>query len=283
METLLFIVCGVVSGLLAGMLGIGGGLVVVPALYACLRWHGADASLIPQIAVATSLAAMIPTAAAASWAQWRRGALAWTALRRLAPGVALGAAFGAWLAGNVRGSVVSLAFVAYAGYFAWRMWRSARVPAPVATASQAVIATHRSAPFAARLPVGAVGLFIGVSSALAGVGGAIVTVPYLVACSVDMKRAVAASSAVGFVISISATLAYAAQASQHVSDTAAFEPASMLGFVYWPAALVIGVAALLSAPCGVAWSHRVPVQMLKRLFALLSLAAAAGTLASVLR
>ena len=202
MQLLSLIACGVVSGLLSGMLGIGGGLVVVPALYLILRAQDVALPLIPQAAIATSLAAMIPTALASSWAQARRGALDPAWLRRLAPGVALGAALGAVLAGSVRGSLVSLVFVAYASFFAWRMLRAGNAPPRPQRIVFASGPSFATPPFALRLPVGAIACLIGLSSAVAGIGGAIVTVPYLVACSMDIKRAVAVSSAVSFVIAL---------------------------------------------------------------------------------
>ena len=283
MQLLSLIACGVVSGVLSGMLGIGGGLVVVPALYLILRAQDVALPLIPQAAIATSLAAMIPTALASSWAQARRGALDPAWLRRLAPGVALGAALGAVLAGSVRGPLVSLVFVAYASFFAWRMLRAGNAPPRPQRIVFASGPSFATPPFALRLPVGAIACLIGLSSAVAGIGGAIVTVPYLVACSMDIKRAVAVSSAVSFVIALVATAANAVQAGRAGMVGGALHHDHLFGAIHWPAALVIGATALLCAPCGVACAHRLPMLLLKRTFALLTLAAAAGTLASVLR
>jgi uncharacterized membrane protein YfcA len=278
MEALWLIGCGSVSGLLAGMLGIGGGLVVVPVLYLVLGAHDVDDALIPHIAVATSLAAMIPTTFAASVAQARRGVLDWGCLRCLLPGIVVGSIGGAVLAGSIRGVVVSMAFVAYASCCAVKMLARAGDAAPsLPTAPVVALATGgRATP----LPVAVVGAFIGASSAIAGLGGALLTVPYLLSRAVDIKRAVAASSAVSLVIASVTTLANLVQAGQVRPGEATFH---LLGPVYWPAAILVGTTALLCAPCGVAWSHRLPMLLLRRIFAVFTLVAAAGTLASVLR
>ena len=173
---------------------------------------------------------------------------------------------------------MSLAFVAYACCFAVKMLRDAR-----ATGSAAQPRAAEACPRAATLPTGLVGAFIGVSSAIAGLGGALLTVPYLLGRAVDMKRAVAASSAVSFVIALAATLANVLGNGHDGAPGDGPRVFRTLGSVDWPAALVIGATAVLRAPCGVAWSHRMPLILLRRLFALLTLAAAAGTLASVVR
>jgi uncharacterized membrane protein YfcA len=282
-DALPLIACGAVSGLLAGMLGIGGGIVVVPGLYLTLRAHGVDLGCMPQVATATSLAAMIPTGIAASLANARRGSLDAQWLGRLAPGIALGASLGAVLAGRVHGTFISLVFVAYASFFAWRMLRATRHGGVPAHAPQGRGEQRRVRDLAQRLPVCVVAGLIGIASATAGIGGAISTVSYLSACSVDMRRAVAASSAVTVVLALTATFANSLQAPHGAALGDATQQAHMVGSIYWPAALIIGATALVCAPCGVACAHRMPVVLLKRVFALLTFAAAAGTLASVLR
>lgn len=244
--------CGALSGLLAGMLGIGGGLITVPALYVLLPYTGVDATLLPQAAVATSLAAMVPTALSALWAQHRRGAVDYGWLTRLAPMVVAGAVAGSLLATRVHPALVSAVFAAHAGLCATRMLRR---PTPGNESALCL------------LPTPAAGLLIGGLSVLAGVGGAMLTVPYLSGQRVPMARAVATSSGVGLVIA--------------VASGAAFLLGGRLGgpqFVQGPAALALGLAACALAPLGVRLAHHLPVATLRRSFGLLMLAATASAL-----
>lgn len=265
--------CGLCSGFLAGLLGIGGGFVVVPALLFVLPLLGIDAALIPTVAVATSLAAMVPTAVSAVLAQHRKRALQIEWVRLLAPGVALGSALGSKFAATVNGTWIMLIFAAYAGLIASRLIRRS---------VSAVAGEPPPAP-AARwirvLPQWPVGIFIGGVSALAGVGGASLVVPYLLARDACPRQASAASSAVGLVIAVVGAAGFGfAQA-----NDPALARSGLVGFVCWPAALAIGASAIVTAPLGVLAAHRLPVERLKQAFAVLMLLVAAGTLAGALR
>jgi uncharacterized protein len=242
--------CGLLSGLLAGLLGIGGGLVVVPVLL--LLWPAAmgDAALAPQVAVATSLAAMVPTTVTALLAQRRHGGVDAAWLWRMAPGACAGALIGALLMPWLDPRGVALAFLAYASWFSARLVLSARgrvLPAP----------WHR-------WPASLMATGIGVVSVLAGVGGAVFNVPYLESRDVPMARAVGTASGVALSLSLVA-----------VASLAWGPSASM---VWWPAALVIGLAAVATAPLGVRLGHRWPVARLKRAFAWLLMFAAASSM-----
>lgn len=259
------VLCGLTSGFLAGMLGIGGGLVVVPALYATLPLLGVDAYSVPHVAAATSLAAMVPTTVSSAWAQYRRRAVDRVWVQRLVPGALLGACAGALSASHLPGRIITLLFVGYAALCAVRMGLSDgsgamrlqgaggaidQLPAP---------ATSGGAPFTAALA--------GAMSSLAGVGGAFIVVPYLVKQSLSMRTAVATSAVMSALLS--------------VTGAAVFTLAPQLSHtevkLHWVAGLVIGAIAVVSARHGVACSHRMPLIALRRSFALIALVAAIGT------
>lgn len=248
--------CGLVSGFLAELLGIGGGFVVVPAMMLLLPAAVGPTPLLPQMAVATSLVAMIPTTLAAMSAQHRRGSVDAAWLARLAPGVSVGALIGAMLMPRIDARLVAMLFVFYAGYFALRL---------LSVASGRVL----PAPWNA-WPSPLVAASIGIVSVLAGVGGAIFTVPYLESRRVRMTHALGTSSGVALSLSLVALLGLAlgrVDAQQ-----------SAIALVWWPAALSIGAAAVFTVPLGVCLAHRLPVAALKRAFACLLMVAASGSL-----
>ncbi len=259
------LVAGLASGFLAGLLGIGGGFVVVPVLMLLLPQFGIDADIAPKVAVATSLAAMVPTALSALLTQYRRGFLDTRWVVRLAPAAAAGAIVGAQWAQHIHGAWIAGFFAMYAGYFALKLLRN-----PVAGAEQ----PDRLTLMIRRVQPSWIGLGIGSLSALAGVGGASLTVPYLLLGEVDMRRAVAVSSAVGLVIAAAGALSFGFVVG---SDTVAADR-TLVGLVCWPAALTIAFSAIFMAPRGVAASHRLPVPHLKRAFGGVLLAVCATTL-----
>jgi len=257
------LVAGLASGFLAGLLGIGGGFVVVPAMMLVLPKLNVAPSIAPQVAVATSLAAMVPTALSALLTQYRRGFLDMKWASRRAPGAAAGALIGAQLARHIDGTWIAAFFALYAGYFAMKMLRAPTVDPEHST---------HLARFISGVKRPWIGLSIGGLSALAGVGGASLTIPYLLLAKVDMRRAVAVSSTVGLAIAVAGALSFAVGA-----ETVAVHK-TLVGLVCWPAALTIALSAICAAPRGVAASHRLPVRQLKRAFGGVLLVVCATTL-----
>ena len=261
---LLLLGAGMLGGFLAGLLGIGGGFVVVPVLIVLLPAFDIAPDLLPKVAVATSLAVMVPTACSAVFAQYRRGALDLASVRSLGPSAGIGAAIGAQLAAALTGQWVALIFAIYAGYFAVKMLRDVPVRAQ---------STGRLTNAVLKCPTSFIGALIGAFSSIAGVGGASLTVPYLLFRNVEMKRAVATSSAVGLAIAVAGAASFAFAR----ADIASIDSPMLFGLVCWPAALILASSAILMAPQGVAWSHRLPVRQLKRAFGAV-LVAACGTM-----
>jgi uncharacterized membrane protein YfcA len=269
---LLLLACGACSGFLAGLLGIGGGFVVVPVLLLALPQLAIEPTLIPTVAVATSLAAMVPTTVSAVLAQHRKRALRVEWVRLLAPGVALGSAMGTKLAAALDGFWITLIFTAYAGVFAVKMFRrrARRV-------SASALPKTPDAGLIDAMPQWSVGVLIGGISAVAGVGGASLVVPYLLSRDAGMRQASAASSAVGLVSAVVGATGFGLTP----SAGAEIDQAGLIGLVCWPAALVIGLSAIVAAPLGVTLAHRVPAERLKQAFAVVLLIVAAVALTRV--
>ncbi|MCX8048517.1 MAG: sulfite exporter TauE/SafE family protein [Methylohalobius sp.] len=242
---------GALAGLVGGMFGLGGGVVLVPALFLLYAWQGFPSQVIPIVAVATSMATIAVTAAASAWAHWRLGSLDWRVTRLLLPGVVLGSVVGSWLAGNLPVSWFQSLFAAYLIAVAWRLLR------PQPNSSQVRLPPK---PF---LMTG-VGGGIGMLSAMLGIGGGTLTVPFLVRCSFPMQVAVAVSSALGLPIALAGTLSYIL-----LGWDASNLPRDSLGYVYLPAFFGIVVTSMVTAPVGAWLAHRLPTDFLKRGFALI--------------
>lgn len=242
---LILLVVGLAAGVLAGLLGIGGGLVIVPALTVLLVSQGHPESAAVPVAVATSLASMLLTSASSIWFHHRRGAVAWAAVSRLGTGVAAGAAAGAWIATIVPGGVLAKVFAVVAGGIGLRM-------------ILAVSARERE-----RVPRvrwwGLFGPLIGAVSALVGIGGGTFNVPYLARNGYRMVEAIAIAAACGWPIALAGAATFA------LLDPLAAPPDSV-GHVWLSGMLVIGVAGMAGAPAGVALAHRLPAARLGRAF-----------------
>jgi uncharacterized protein len=241
---------GMVSGLLAGLFGIGGGLVIVPVLVILFKNKGLPNDLILIMAIATSLATIILTALSSVLAHHRLGSLLWAKVYRLAPGIMLGAMVGALIADRIDTDLLRLIFVGFLLYVGIQMALSIQPKAGNAAYS-------KSLDFV-------VANVIGLLSALVGIGGGTLTVPYLVHSNFSMRHAVAIASACGFPIAVAGTLSYAVLGlkAEHLPEWSA-------GYVYLPSFLGISLGSVLTAPLGAKLAHKIPAQQLKRYFSLL--------------
>ncbi|MEA3275729.1 MAG: sulfite exporter TauE/SafE family protein [Pseudomonadota bacterium] len=251
---------GVLSGLLAGLLGLGGGVVVVPALIWLFGQAGFVADWVPHLAVGTSLATIVGTGSASVYAHHQRGAVRWDLFSRLAPWIVLGAWIGSAVAGLLAQDWLQRTFAIFLLFVGLRMlWR--RRPASVQGPPGAV-------------GIGLAGTGIGSLSALVGIGGGTLTVPFLMRSGLDMRRAVATSSACGLPIAVAGTLGFIV-----VGWGREGLPAGSTGFVYWPAVAGILLASVPAAPVGARLAHSLPLKALKRIFAVLLLAVSLKLLA----
>lgn len=247
---------GVAVGFLAGLLGIGGGMVLVPFLTFLLGARGVDAGLAVKMAIATSGATILFTSLSSLTAHHRHGAVRWPLVVRFAPGILLGGmAAGAGVLALVKGRWLALVFALGNFVISWRMLRGA--PARAA----------RALPGTPAL-VGA-GAGIGFVSGLLGAGGAFLSVPYMTWCGVPLRQAVGTSAALGFPIAVAATLGYLIG-----GWTLAPALPGAFGFLYLPGVFVVALASVTFAPLGARAAHRMPVERLRRIFALLLMALA---------
>lgn len=256
-EWLLYPALGVLAGLLAGLLGVGGGLVLVAALALLLPAQGVPTAIAMQAALATSLASVIVTAAASAAAHARRGAVLWPQVAWLLPGLLLGAWLGGRFAVGIDGGQLRWFVVAYCLLAATQL--ALDLPRPPAGVRLA------------RPPGPALSLaggIIGAVSAVVGIGGGSMTVPVLVWRGVAPVRAVASSSACGVAIGLSAAASYAS------APGASGMPAGSIGYVFLPAAIGIVLTSLPMAPVGARLAHRIDGLTLKRVFAVFLVAMA---------
>ena len=262
-EWLLYPLLGMVAGVLAGLLGVGGGLVLVAALVLLLPAQGVPADAAMHAALATSLASVVVTACASTLAHHRRGGVVWPSVAWLLPGLLLGGLAGSFIAKDIAGNALRWFVVGYCLLAALQL--ALGLPRRSGTA----IAPPGASPTPVGPGLSLAGIVIGAVSALVGIGGGSMTVPLLVWRGVSPVRAVGSSSACGIAIGLSAALGYAS------GGAIPGMPAGSVGYVYLPAAIGIAITSLLMAPVGASLAHRVSPLALKRIFAAFLLAMAA--------
>ncbi len=246
---------GAVSGVLAGLFGIGGGLVIVPVLAMVFKaWAFPDASLL-LMAVATSLASIALTSLSSARAHHRLGAVVWTKVWRLVPGLMLGAGLGAVVANGIPADTLRLILAGFLVCVGLQM--ALRKTPGFGGGGQSHWQDY------------AVSTLIGLLSALVGIGGGTLTVPYLVRGGMVMQKAVAVSSTCGFPIAVAGTVSYV-----WLGWSAYGQPDWSFGYVFMPAVLGMGLSSMVTAPIGAKWAHRLPARRLRRYFSVLLFAMA---------
>jgi uncharacterized protein len=251
---LIYPLLGLCVGVMAGLLGIGGGLVLVGALAWLLPWQGVPADAAMHTALASSLASIVLTATSSARAHHQRGSVLWTTVVWLVPGMLLGGWLGSRFAIGLDGQVLRWCVAVYCILIAMQM---AFVKGQQQVDSGVV-------PRGAGYSVAGAG--IGGVSAIVGIGGGSLTVPLLVWRGVAPVRAVGTSSACGIFIGLAAALGYALQA-----PAGALTLPGSVGYVYLPAAVGVAVTSVLAAPYGTRLAHRLSGVALKRVFAVFML------------
>lgn len=252
MLLIIYLILGAVAGTAAGLFGIGGGLIIVPTLIATLHWQGVSPAVITHLAVGTSLATIVVTSISSVRAHHKRGAVDWNIVFLLAPGIVVGSVLGGITASELSGPQLQFAFGCFVIIIAAQMGFGLSVSA------------HRELPGRGGM-LGA-GAVIGWVSALFGIGGGSLTVPFLSWCNVLMQRAVACSAACGLPIALFGSLSYIWRGLGH-GDM----PDWSTGYVYWPAVLGIVITSAPGARLGAGLAHRLPARLLRRSFALFQL------------
>lgn len=242
---------GIFAGLMAGMLGIGGGLIIVPILVWLFSIQGhVPAEIMMQVAVGTSLATIILTSIGSIWAHHQKGAVDWLIVRRILLGLLIGSVAGSIIAHYMPGAVLRKVFGTLEILIALQM-AFGRQPQP-----------HRQLPGA--LGMTTAGSAFGSISSLMGMGGGAVSTPFFVWCNVPMRRAIATSAAIGFPAAIAGSAAYV-----FTGYGLPNLPPLSLGYVYLPAWLSIGVMSIAFAVVGAKLTHILPVDILKKVFSIL--------------
>lgn len=245
-----YLMLGAIAGTLAGLLGVGGGLIIVPALiliFQSLNFHDA---VLTHMAIGSSLATITLTAMSSIRTHHQAGKVDWSIMRRLSVGIVLGVALGAWIADALPGTALQGLFGLFTLWAAVQMGFRLK-PKP-----------NRSLPQSGGMVVA--GGVIGTVSSLFGIGGGSLTVPFLVWCQVAMQRAVGTSAACGLPIAVIGSISYMVMGWEEAGL-----PGMTTGYVYWPAVLGIVMTSTLFAHLGAKWAHRLPADRLKRFFALL--------------
>ncbi|MDD2366753.1 MAG: sulfite exporter TauE/SafE family protein [Desulfuromonadaceae bacterium] len=249
---LLYIALGAIAGILAGLLGLGGGIIIVPVLTFIFTSQHLPETHILHLALGTSLASIIFTSVSSLRAHHKRGVVDWSVVKLISPGIVLGTFIGSWVAAQLSSRILKVSFVIFLFYVATQMLLNIK-PKP-----------HRQLPGqGALLGSGAV---IGAVSSLIGIGGGSMSVPFFIWCNVAMHRAIGTSAAIGFPIALAGTAGYI------FNGMSVNLPPYSLGFVYLPALIGVSGTSILTAPLGAKLAHNLPVARLKKIFALLLLA-----------
>ncbi len=247
---ILFAVLGGVTGFVSGLLGVGGGVIVIPGLYFIFSYLGFEADSFMHMFIGTSLAVIVPTGLSSMRAHWRRDSVDFDLVKHIGPGIFFGVIVGIGLASHLSG-------IALKQFFSITLLMLAVVMVSDPVKFQL---HHRvpPQPWAAKA-----GFFIGMVSTLIGIGGASFNVPFMTMCRVPIHKAIGTATALGLVIAVPATIGFIAIGWEQPNL-----PPYSLGYVSWPAWAMIIPFSVLLAPLGAKMAHVLPVDMLRRVFAL---------------
>lgn len=250
LEWAAYLALGLFAGFVAGLLGVGGGLIIVPVLtFIFAAQHFPDQYVI-HLALGTSLASIIFTSISSLRAHHAHGAVNWKIWREVTPGIVSGTLLGSVLAAYLSAYFLKAFFAGFVFYAGTQMLLDIK-PKP-----------SRELP---GLPgMFAAGNVIGAVSSLVGIGGGTLSVPFMTWCNIKLHQAIGTSAAIGLPIAVAGAVGYIANG-LNVSGL----PPHSLGFVYLPALAAIVAASVLTAPLGAKAAHRLPVAKLKRIFAIL--------------
>lgn len=260
-ETSLYLLLGSAVGILAGLLGVGGGLIIVPVLAAIFINQGMPNDIIMHLALGTSLASILFTSVSSVYSHHKHRAVSWNRAAKLTPAILLGAWFGGLFAGILSSDILKPVFALFelsvAAYMLWGIKAN----------------THNKSPSLFNFSIS--GGIIGFISSIVGIGGGSMTVPWLMWHGSSIHKAIATSAAVGFPIAIGGAISYLYTGWNHAQL-----PQYSAGFIYLPALISLSLSSVLFAPLGANLAHKLEVKKLKRVFAFLLIGLAVYLFAS---
>ena len=240
---------GLATGYMAGLLGIGGGMLIGPFLTLILSHRGLPADLSIKMAIATSMATIMFTAISSVRAHHQRGAVRWNIVQGLAPGIVLGGMIASiGIFSQLKGTWLAIFFSVFVSFSATQIFLDKKPQA------------NRQMPGTAGQI--AAGTVIGCLSGLVGAGGGFISVPFMVAHNIRILNAVATSAALGFPIALANTAGYVVSG----AGVSGLPPYS-LGYIWLPGLAVIATCSVLTAPLGAKMAHQLPIAKLKKVFA----------------
>lgn len=250
---LAFIVLGSLVGFIAGLLGVGGGGILVPVLTSVLIYQGIPEHQVMHVALGTSMACIIVTSFSSAYAHHIHKAVNWPIAWFMVTGCIIGTFAATFLAARTNATYLALFFAAFMFYTAQKMLFKGSQTSVIKADTNAVMATWS--------------VFIGGISALVSIGGGSLLVPYLNRQGIKMSEAVGTSAAIGFPIALAGSMGFLFNGLGQTTEVT-----NTIGYVYLPAVALISIASVIAAPFGAKVSHRLPVILLKKLFALLLVA-----------
>lgn len=250
---LIYAVIGGAVGILAGLLGVGGGGVIVPILVFLLPMQGVSHEVIMHLALGTSLATIMFTSVSSLKAHHQHGAVEWQVVRRIVAGILIGTFLGSCFAAALSTTFLIVFFALFLLFIAAQILTEQK-PKPT-----------RELP--GTIGVNGVGAIIGIIASLTGIGGGSLSVPFMIWCNVPIHHAIGTSAAIGLPIAVAGTIGYIFNG-WGVSEL----PQYTIGFVYLPALLGIAAISVITAPIGAKLAHSLPVGKLKKIFAVLLIA-----------
>lgn len=247
---IVYLLMGLFVGYFAGLLGIGGGLILVTLMVYLFTVQGFPEDRLLHLALGTSITSIVFTSISSLRAHHKHGAVRWDILRAAVPGLVIGTLLGTVVADQMKSRYLAVLFVIFVYYSAVQMFVNAK-PKP-----------SRQLP--GKLGMNLIAVFIGVLSALVGVGGGVMTIPLMSMCNVPMRNAIGTSAALGLPIAIAGSVGFIATGlgKDHLPDLS-------LGYVYLPALVGIVIGTFVTVPWGARMTHSMPVSRLKKIFAVI--------------
>jgi len=247
---IVYLLMGLFVGFFAGLLGIGGGLILVTLMVYLFTLQGFPEDRILHMALGTSIASIVFTSISSLSAHHKHGAVRWDIVRAAIPGLIIGTLLGTLVADQLKSKYLAIFFVIFVYYSAVQMFVNAK-PKP-----------SRQLP--GKLGLNLASVIVGIVSALVGVGGGVMTIPLMSMCNVPMRNAIGTSAALGLPIAVAGTVGFiiTGLGKDHL-------PAFSVGYLYLPALIGIVIGTLVTVPWGAKMAHTLPVSQLKKIFAVI--------------